>query len=121
MLTDPHCPIVRCAARSAWLITAKDAGFARSAPLHSYVYAHTAGLRVSPVKVAGDRDRHTRRVFARSGSQNRSVIGGKRVNPTMRNSPGVAGSALGHAHYYGAFVLDPDGHRLEAVCHGPKK
>jgi catechol 2,3-dioxygenase-like lactoylglutathione lyase family enzyme len=24
-----------------------------------------------------------------------------------------------HAHYYGAFVLDPDGHRIEAVCHAP--
>ena len=24
-----------------------------------------------------------------------------------------------HPHYYGAFVLDPDGHRIEAVCHAP--
>jgi catechol 2,3-dioxygenase-like lactoylglutathione lyase family enzyme len=24
-----------------------------------------------------------------------------------------------HASYYGAFVLDPDGHNIEAVCHGP--
>lgn len=24
-----------------------------------------------------------------------------------------------HANYYGAFVLDPDGHNVEAVCHGP--
>ena len=22
-----------------------------------------------------------------------------------------------HAHYYGAFVLDPDGNNIEAVCH----
>ncbi len=22
-----------------------------------------------------------------------------------------------HQHYYGAFVLDPDGHNIEAVCH----
>jgi catechol 2,3-dioxygenase-like lactoylglutathione lyase family enzyme len=22
-----------------------------------------------------------------------------------------------HEHYYGAFVLDPDGHNIEAVCH----
>ncbi|MEO0767349.1 MAG: VOC family protein, partial [Pseudomonadota bacterium] len=22
-----------------------------------------------------------------------------------------------HADYYGAFVLDPDGHNIEAVCH----
>ncbi len=24
-----------------------------------------------------------------------------------------------HAAYYGAFVLDPDGHNIEAVCHDP--
>jgi catechol 2,3-dioxygenase-like lactoylglutathione lyase family enzyme len=24
-----------------------------------------------------------------------------------------------HPHYYGAFVLDPDGHNVEAVCHSP--
>jgi catechol 2,3-dioxygenase-like lactoylglutathione lyase family enzyme len=24
-----------------------------------------------------------------------------------------------HEHYYGAFVLDPDGHNIEAVCHTP--
>ena len=24
-----------------------------------------------------------------------------------------------HPNYYGAFVLDPDGHNIEAVCHGP--
>jgi catechol 2,3-dioxygenase-like lactoylglutathione lyase family enzyme len=25
-----------------------------------------------------------------------------------------------HPDYYAAFVLDPDGHRLEAVCHAPE-
>jgi catechol 2,3-dioxygenase-like lactoylglutathione lyase family enzyme len=25
-----------------------------------------------------------------------------------------------HPNYYGAFVLDPDGHHVEAVCHGPE-
>ncbi|MDQ3369416.1 MAG: VOC family protein [Myxococcota bacterium] len=30
-------------------------------------------------------------------------------------APGVR--ALYHPDYYGAFVLDPDGHNLEAVCH----
>jgi catechol 2,3-dioxygenase-like lactoylglutathione lyase family enzyme len=24
-----------------------------------------------------------------------------------------------HVHYYGAFVVDPDGHPVEAVCHSP--
>jgi catechol 2,3-dioxygenase-like lactoylglutathione lyase family enzyme len=31
--------------------------------------------------------------------------------------PGVR--ELYHPDYYGAFVLDPDGHNLEAVCHAP--
>ena len=25
-----------------------------------------------------------------------------------------------HAGYYGAFVLDPDGHNIEACCHAPE-
>jgi catechol 2,3-dioxygenase-like lactoylglutathione lyase family enzyme len=25
-----------------------------------------------------------------------------------------------HSNYYGAFVVDPDGHNLEAVCHDPE-
>ncbi len=25
-----------------------------------------------------------------------------------------------HPNYYGAFVLDPDGHNVEAVCHAPE-
>jgi len=24
-----------------------------------------------------------------------------------------------HPNYYGAFILDPDGHNVEAVCHAP--
>jgi catechol 2,3-dioxygenase-like lactoylglutathione lyase family enzyme len=25
-----------------------------------------------------------------------------------------------HEHYYGAFIRDPDGHNIEAVCHSPE-
>lgn len=32
-------------------------------------------------------------------------------------APGIR--AHYHPNYYGAFVLDPDGHNIEAVCHGP--
>ena len=32
-------------------------------------------------------------------------------------APGIR--AQYHPHYYGAFVLDPDGHNIEAVCHAP--
>ena len=31
--------------------------------------------------------------------------------------PGVR--EIYHPNYYGAFVLDPDGHNIEAVCHTP--
>ena len=31
--------------------------------------------------------------------------------------PGIR--AQYHPNYYGAFVLDPDGHNIEAVCHRP--
>lgn len=32
-------------------------------------------------------------------------------------APGIR--AHYHSNYYGAFVLDPDGHNIEAVCHAP--
>lgn len=32
-------------------------------------------------------------------------------------APGIR--AHYHRNYYGAFVLDPDGHNIEAVCHAP--
>lgn len=32
-------------------------------------------------------------------------------------APGIR--AHYHPNYYGAFVLDPDGHNVEAVCHTP--
>jgi catechol 2,3-dioxygenase-like lactoylglutathione lyase family enzyme len=40
------------------------------------------------------------------------AAGGKDNGP-----PGVR--PMYHEHYYGAFVLDPDGHNIEAVCHDP--
>src|SRR5579864_9135057 len=33
-------------------------------------------------------------------------------------APGVR--AVYHPNYYGAFVLDPDGNNIEAVCHRPE-
>jgi hypothetical protein len=29
--------------------------------------------------------------------------------------------ALLHGSYYGAFVFDPEGNNIEAVCHGPEQ
>ena len=36
---------------------------------------------------------------------------------TDNGAPGIR--AHYHPNYYGAFVLDPDGHNIEAVCHAP--
>lgn len=36
---------------------------------------------------------------------------------TDNGAPGIRGHY--HPNYYGAFVIDPDGHNLEAVCHAP--
>jgi catechol 2,3-dioxygenase-like lactoylglutathione lyase family enzyme len=37
---------------------------------------------------------------------------------TDNGAPGKR--AIYHAHYYGAYVLDPDGNNIEAVCHRPE-
>ena len=34
---------------------------------------------------------------------------------TDNGAPGIR--KIYHPHYYGAYVLDPDGHNIEAVCH----
>jgi catechol 2,3-dioxygenase-like lactoylglutathione lyase family enzyme len=36
---------------------------------------------------------------------------------TDNGAPGVR--EIYHPHYYGAFLLDPDGNNIEAVCHKP--
>lgn len=33
-------------------------------------------------------------------------------------APGIR--EIYHPDYYGAFVIDPDGHNIEAVCHAPE-
>jgi hypothetical protein len=43
----------------------------------------------------------------------RTLAAGGRSN----GGPGVR--AHYHPDYYGAFVLDPDGHNIEVVCHEP--
>jgi catechol 2,3-dioxygenase-like lactoylglutathione lyase family enzyme len=42
-----------------------------------------------------------------------ALAGGGRDN----GAPGLR--EIYHPHYYGAFVLDPDGNNVEAVCHTP--
>jgi catechol 2,3-dioxygenase-like lactoylglutathione lyase family enzyme len=42
---------------------------------------------------------------------------GLTVGGRDNGAPGVR--AYYHPNYYGAFILDPDGHNIEAVCHLP--
>ncbi|HVF65266.1 MAG TPA: VOC family protein [Casimicrobiaceae bacterium] len=45
---------------------------------------------------------------------NAAIAAGGRDN----GAPGIR--AVYHPNYYGAFVFDPDGHNVEAVCHAPE-
>lgn len=40
-----------------------------------------------------------------------------KAGATDNGPPGVR--AMYHPNYFGAFVIDPDGHNIEAVCHAP--
>ena len=40
------------------------------------------------------------------------------VGGTDNGAPGIREKY--HPNYYGAFVLGPDGHNIEAVCHAPE-
>ena len=68
------------------------------------------GALNKPVHVAiHARDRATVDAFYRA-----AIAAGGRDN----GPPGIR--AHYHPNYYGAFVLDPDGHNIEAVCHTPE-
>jgi predicted lactoylglutathione lyase len=71
----------------------------------------------------GDGDVKGDRVHVAFAAKSRAVVdafyqaaiaaGGK-----DNGAPGIR--AHYHPNYYGAFVLDPDGHNIEAVCHLPE-
>ena len=71
----------------------------------------TRGKATAPqVHVAfGVKDRATVRAF-----YDAALAAGAQDN----GPPGIR--AEYHPNYYGAFVLDPDGHNIEAVCHEPE-
>ena len=79
------------------------AGFGRNKP---YFWI-AAGPATGPIHVAfGASTRAEVDAFYKAAM----AAGGKDNGP-----PGVR--AHYHPDYYGAFVLDPDGHNIEAVCH----
>jgi len=63
--------------------------------------------KVSPVHVAF---RTSRRAVVDAFYQAAIAAGGR-----DNGAPGLRPHY--HSNYYGAFVLDPDGHNIEAVCH----
>jgi catechol 2,3-dioxygenase-like lactoylglutathione lyase family enzyme len=85
------------------------AGFGRADEPHLPAFEFWSGERASPIHIAlraatrAEVDAFHAAALAAGASDN----GG----PGLRNHY--------HAHYYAAFVIDPDGHNLEAVCHAP--
>lgn len=65
------------------------------------------GFRESHIAFAAPDRAAVRAFFETAVAQGAEVLHEPRVWPEY------------HEHYYGAFVLDPDGHNIEAVCHEP--
>ena len=83
------------------------AGFGKDGKPFFWLEMHTPA--VTQVHVAFDADdRATVDAFHRAALE----AGG-----TDNGAPGVR--AIYHPDYYGAYVLDPDGNNIEAVCHKP--
>lgn len=85
---------------------ASHAGFGRPGKPDFWIQPGDAGSAVHVALVSVDRagvDAFHRAALAAGGRDN--------------GAPGLRPHY--HPHYYGAFVLDPDGHNIEAVCHQP--
>jgi len=81
-------------------------GFGRDRKPSFWIGNSPSGGRMHVAFVAGDRaavDAFYRAALAAGATDN--------------GPPGIR--AHYHPNYYGAFVLDPDGHNIEAVCHAP--
>ncbi len=68
------------------------------------------------------RGRSPRRRSAATGASRRagrprSMRSGTPASPPAAPTTGAPGLRDYHASYYGAFLRDPDGNRVEAVCH----
>jgi catechol 2,3-dioxygenase-like lactoylglutathione lyase family enzyme len=65
----------------------------------------------------------TPQVHVAFGAMDRATVhafydAARAARATDNGSPGLRPEY--HPNYYGAFVLDPDGHNIEAVCHDPE-
>lgn len=82
------------------------AGFGRDGKPSLWISPAPGGAKVHAAIVADDRaavDAFHRAALAAGGTDN--------------GAPGLRPHY--HPDYYAAFVLDPDGHNIEAVCHRP--
>jgi catechol 2,3-dioxygenase-like lactoylglutathione lyase family enzyme len=73
--------------------------------------------------ISRDREPKTRNVHVAFAADDRATVdafhaAALAAGATDNGAPGVR--ELYHPTYYGAFVLDPDGNNVEAVCHRPE-
>jgi catechol 2,3-dioxygenase-like lactoylglutathione lyase family enzyme len=83
------------------------AGFGSSGKPYFWIGTGTPGGRIHVAFTAVDR------TMVRAFYDAALAAGGRDNGP-----PGLRSHY--HPHYFGAFVLDPDGHNIEAVCHLPE-
>lgn len=74
-----------------------------------FVFAHAQGSPTQPIHIAFTAQNRA----AVDAFYKQALLAGGKDN----GGPGIRPQY--HAHYYAAFIIDPDGHNLEAVCHQP--
>ena len=72
--------------------------------------------------IGGNWPGHTDRVHVAFTANDRAMVqafydAALKAGASDNGAPGLR--PLYHPNYYGAFVTDPDGHNVEAVCHRP--
>jgi catechol 2,3-dioxygenase-like lactoylglutathione lyase family enzyme len=72
---------------------------------------------LSPAQRDEDRELHVAFRAVDRDTVNASHAAAVAVGAEILNAPRVFPEY--HENYYGAFVRDPDGHNIEAVCHAP--
>ncbi|HEV8341734.1 MAG TPA: VOC family protein [Candidatus Binatia bacterium] len=81
------------------------AGFGKDGKPEFWFGVHGVPLQPMHVAFAAENRQQVREFYEAA-----IAAGGKDNGP-----PGIR--EIYHPNYYGAFVLDPDGHNIEAVCH----
>lgn len=81
------------------------------------------GRESKPVFWIGAQPEHPRPVHVAFAARNRAAVrdfyqAALKAGGKDNGAPGMR--EIYHPNYYGAFVLDPDGNNIEAVCHDPE-